>query len=345
MNIEKYLINEEITIEETLKKIDANGRGVVYVVEDRKVLGVLTDGDIRRYLLKEQNFSKKASEVMNRRYLYLDEREDRVEKTFFQKNKILSVPVLDENKNLTKILFCNGGYVEYREKIDVPVVIMAGGKGSRLKPFTTVLPKPLIPINEKTITEHILDRFLKYQCSDYYMILNYKKNLIKAYFQELQLDCKLNFIEEEEFLGTAGGLKLLEGKIETTFILTNCDVLLEANYKKIVEVHRKEKNILTMVCVDKTVEIPYGIINADKNGRITELIEKPSYQIMSNTGFYVIEPEFLDLIPSDEFIHITDVIQRCLDKGEKVGTYLVDEKNWLDMGQFDELNHMKEILC
>lgn len=344
MNLEKFLINKDVTIESALERIDENGYGVVYVVDEKQLVGVLTDGDIRRYLLKDQNLKKAISAMMNTSYVFIDEDCDKVTKSFFKEHKILSVPVIDELKNIVKIFFYNGECAEYKVEIKVPVVIMAGGKGTRLKPYTNVLPKPLIPINEKTITEHILDRFLKFGCDDFYMIVNYKKNLIKAYFQDPSLEYNMTFIDEEKFMGTGGGLKLLSGKIDSTFVLTNCDILVEANYKKIVERHKKNENILTMVCARKSVEIPYGTVDVDEDGNIQKLIEKPTYHILTNTGFYIIEPEFLEQIPKDEFVHITDVIQKCLNEGKKVGTYLIDEKSWLDMGQFDELEHMKDVL-
>ena len=176
------------------------------------------------------------------------------------------------------------------------------------------------------------------------MIVNYKRNLIKAYFQDPSLEYNIKFIDEEQFMGTGGGLKLLSGKVRSTFILTNCDILVEADYKKILDCHWKNKNMLTMVCAKKTVQIPYGTVEVDEKGNITQLIEKPTYHISTNTGFYVIEPEFLDEIPENQFVHITDIIQKCIDEGKKIGTYLIDEKSWLDMGQFDELEHMKSVL-
>lgn len=344
MNIEKFLINRDNTIEETLERIDANGFGVAYVEAGGKIVGVVTDGDIRRYFLKEQNLKKKISYIMNKNFVYIGNQDKNVNKKFFKEKRILSVPVLNEEKEISKIIFSNGAVAEYHNELNVPVVIIAGGKGTRLRPYTNILPKPLIPINEKTITEHILDRFASYACEKFYMIVNYKKNLIKAYFQDPDMNYNIEFIDEEQFMGTGGGLRLLLGKIQTTFILTNCDILIDTDYKKILDQHCKKKNILTMVCAKKTVQIPYGTVEVDENGNIVQLLEKPKYNILTNTGFYVIEPEFLKEIPENEFIHITDIIQKCLDEGKQIGTYLIDENSWLDMGQFEELEHMENVL-
>lgn len=344
MNIERFLVQEDITVEEAIKKIDENGFGVVYVEADGKILGVISDGDIRRYVLKEESIKNHIQSVINRNYKFLYENSKESYKEFFARTKMLSVPIVDIERKLIKIVFAQGVVAEYHRNLEVPIVIMAGGKGTRLQPYTNVLPKPLIPVNDKTITEHILDRFINYDCNKFYMIVNYKKNLIKAYFQELSMNYDIEFIDEDQFMGTGGGLKLLSGKIQSTFILTNCDILVEADYKKILDQHWKNKNILTMVCAMKTAQIPYGTVDIDEAGNILRLVEKPTYHISTNAGFYVIEPEFLEEIPDRQFIHITDVIQRCLDQGKKIGTYLIDEKSWLDMGQFDELEHMKKTL-
>lgn len=344
MDVEKFLVQTNITVEEAIRKIDANGMGVVYVEENRRIIGVVTDGDIRRYALKEQSIKNNILSAVNNNFYFLNEDSQETYEEFFERTKMLSVPILDKEGEIVKIVFAQGGVAKYREGLNIPVVIMAGGKGTRLKPYTNVLPKPLIPINDKTITEHILEQFREYDCNDFYMIVNYKKNLIKAYFQESLLDYNMKFVDEERFMGTGGGLKLLSDKIGSTFILTNCDILVNADYKKILDCHWKNENLLTVVCAKKAVQIPYGTVEVDETGRIVQLVEKPTYNISTNTGFYVIDPEFLDEIPEGQFVHITDIIQKCIDEGKRIGTYLIDEKNWLDMGQLEQLEYMRNVL-
>lgn len=221
---------------------------------------------------------------------------------------------------------------------------MAGGKGTRLHPYTQILPKPLIPIGNQTITEHIMERFEQYQCSHFDMIINYKKNFIRSYFQDNEIKRNVDFIEEPEFWGTAGGLKLLEGKYKSTFFVSNCDVLIDADYKDIYNVHKQEKNIITLVCAKKKIVIPYGTVSVNEKNEILEFKEKPEYTFLTNTGLYLVEPEFLKMIPEQTFIHITDVIQKCMNAKKKVGTYIIDEENFMDMGQLRELEQMREKL-
>ena len=221
---------------------------------------------------------------------------------------------------------------------------MAGGKGTRLYPYTQILPKPLIPIGEKTITEHIMSRFKEYGCSHFDMIVNYKKHFIKSYFLDNENTVDVDFIEETEFLGTGGGLRLLEGKYQSTIFMTNCDILIEEDYAKILEYHKKNNNIITMVCAEKNMLIPYGTVEISETGQALALKEKPRLSFITNTGFYVIEPEFLNMIPENTFIHITDIIQNCIDTGKKVGVYKILEEKWLDMGQMEEMERMRQKL-
>lgn len=341
MDIEKFLIRDNISMQEALRVIDSNGYGVVYIAKEKKVTGVVTDGDIRRYILRTGRVNDEIAKVANYQFKYVHVDCNHSISEFMKKNRILSVPVLDEDGDLIGIEFSNGNSAHYYENLGLPVVIMAGGKGTRLYPYTEILPKPLIPIGDKTITEHIIERFRQYNCTDVKMIVNYKKKFIETYFQDEDSKYNIQFIEEEKFAGTAGGLRLLIPYVDQTFVMTNCDILLEANYVKIYEEHKKKNNIITMVCAKKEMEISYGIVEADANGRVTGLKEKPVHSFLANTGFYMIEPEFLQQIPQDQFVHITDVIEKCISTGKNVGMYKVQENAWMDMGQLEEMEKMK----
>jgi len=223
-------------------------------------------------------------------------------------------------------------------------VIMAGGKGTRLAPYTDVLPKPLIPIGDKTITEHIVEKFMDFGCNDFTMIINHKRGLIKAYYNETPIKGSMHFVEEVQFNGTGGGLKLLEDMHKKTFFMSNCDVLIDADYEDILRHHKKSEAIVTMVCALKRITVPYGTVELDGIGRPMKLVEKPEYPLLTNAGLYVIEPEFLSYIPTDTFIHITDIIQQMIDADRPVSVYPIGEADWMDMGQLDELKGMKKRL-
>lgn len=344
MNIENYSIDENASIFEAMEKININAKGIIYVLHQDELVGVVTDGDIRRYILEKGDLSNKVIKIANKSLIWLPIEKEQQAYIILKKRKIASLPILNEKRQILKIYFQNNRIESKKYKLNIPVVIMAGGEGTRLYPYTQILPKPLIPIGDQTITEHIMEHFSEYGCNEFTMIVNYKKNFIKSYFLDQESKYNVGFIDEEEFLGTGGGLKLLEKKYESTFFMTNCDILIEEDYSQILDYHKSQKNLITMVCAVKNMTIPYGTVELSESGKVMGLKEKPELSFITNTGFYVIEPEFIDEIPHNTFIHITDIIQKCIKDEKKVGVYKINEENWMDMGQLEELEKMKRKL-
>lgn len=342
MNLEQYLVTKDMSILDVMKKIENNTKQIVFVVQGKHLLASITDGDIRRHLLAYGNINDTVENIGNHspEYIKQDKREKALE--IIKEKQIAALPIIDDSDELIDIIFRDHLDINKYDNLGIPIVIMAGGKGIRLKPYTDILPKPLIPIGDLTITEHIIKHFQVYNCFPIYMIVNYKKNFIKAYFSERELDYQIQFVEEEEFLGTGGGLSLLpKEELGNTFFLSNCDILVEADYADISNYHKKNKNIITMVCAKKTVTVPYGTVSIGEMGMVTRLEEKPQFSYYTNTGMYILESEVINYIPEGSFTHITDIIQTCIDNGKKVGTYLIDEENWMDMGQIEELEKMR----
>ncbi len=344
MILSDFIVNEEQTVLEVMKVIDINTKGVAFICKDNKLLGVVTDGDIRRFILRRGDLNSYIKDIANYNPRYVTKEEVIDYMAYMKKYSITALPLVDKDKNILTIHFLYDHKPVGNAKLNVPVVIMAGGKGTRLYPYTQILPKPLIPIGDKTITEIIMDYFEAYGCKHFDMIVNYKKNFIKSFFIDNEIKRDVSFVEEEKFLGTGGGLKLLEGRYEDSFFVTNCDIIIEEDYSKILNYHKKQGNIITIVAATKRTTIPYGTIDLDDAGQVKKLNEKPSFTFLTNTGLYVLKPEFLNKIPSDTFIHITDIIQNCIDNKEKVGIYPISENAWLDMGQMEELEKMRERL-
>lgn len=343
MNYKSLLIDKSITIKDTIKALDKGAKKVVIVTEDEKLVGIVTDGDIRRWILKNGDLQENVSEVMNDSPVYLYYQcKDNAKKVMIYKS-IECLPLVDDKKRVVDIIFLNGGLNSNNfEKIDVPVVIMAGGQGTRLYPYTKILPKPLIPIEDIPIVERIINRFNDYGCKSFYLTVNYKKNMIKAYFNEIDRDYDVFYIEEEKPLGTGGSLHLLKDKLKETFFVSNCDILIDANYSDIIKYHKKNNNKITVITSLKNYTIPYGVINLSENGDISSTKEKPEYNFLVNTGMYVLEPDVLEDIPENEFYHITYLIDKYIEEGKKVGTYPITENCWLDMGEFKEMERMVE---
>lgn len=343
--MKKILITEEITIREAMKILDETAKKILFVVEDRKLVGTITDGDIRRWILNNGDLNLDVKNIVNYNSLTLSEKEKKSAQNFMLEKKIQAVPIVDQQNNIIDIIFWDGERIKVDcEKISTPVVIMAGGKGTRLYPYTKILPKPLIPIGDVSIIERIIDRFLDVGCENFYLTVNYKKNMVKAYFDEIEKIYDVKYVEEERFLGTAGSLSLIKDDIKETFFLSNCDILVEADYLDILKYHKEKNNLITVVTSLKHYKIPYGVIKLGDNGSIIDTVEKPEYNYLVNTGFYVLEPEVLKDIPENSFFHITDLINEYISDGKKVGTYPITENSWLDMGEIKEMDRMIERL-
>lgn len=345
LEIKEFLIEEEIEIIEAMRRLDSLGKKILFVTKENKFVATLTDGDIRRWILKKRSLNSKLKEVANYNPKSITENQRYLAKEFMKKNKIEVIPVVDGKKRIMSILFLNDEEIRYKKKLDLPVVIMAGGVGSRLYPYTKILPKPLMPIGEIPIIQHIINKFRDFGSSEFFLIVNHKKNMIKAYFSEIDKDYKINYIDETLPLGTGGGLIFLKGIINNTFILSNCDILIEENFEEIYKFHKNEKNIITMICSLKHIKIPYGVIDINENGKIEKMREKPELSFLTNTGVYIVEPEVIESIKENEVMDFPEIIEILRSKNnEKIGIFPISEKNWMDMGEFEGMEDMKKKL-
>ncbi len=343
-------IQTDITIRQSMKLLDKTAEKCLLVVDkNRKLLGTVTDGDLRRSILAGAQFSEDISECYHKRPVTLVEGHFNTEeaKQLFRGKKLDLIPVIDDEGTLIEYL--TWGSLDDVQKParslqDVPVVIMAGGKGARLEPFTKVLPKPLVPIQEKPIIEHIIERFTDITCSEFYLTVNYKGRILKAYFEELQPDYNVTFVDENEPLGTAGSLQLLMGKFDKPFFVTNCDIIVKADCVSLYEFHQKGGYDITLVASTKEYIIPYGTCELNGDGHLSHINEKPHYDFLINTGLYVLNPDVLKLIPEDKFYHITHLIEDAKNQGKKVGVFPIDDDAWIDIGQWAEYKKAMELL-
>ncbi len=345
------LLDRNATVKDALMQLDKNGQKILFIVEgDNKLVGSLSDGDVRRWILKEGPINEKVREVCFKGTFSVDLGYDLdVVKEEVLKLGITYVPVVDQNKKIVEFLVWDKLFqgeikTQTKEPIDIPVVIMAGGKGTRLDPFTRILPKPLIPIGDKTILEIIIDKFLAYGVNHFYISVNHKAKIIKSYFEELQPEYKLNFLYEEKPLGTVGALRQLEGRTEGDLILTNCDIIIDADYADIVKHHKDKNNDITVVASLKHYNIPYGICEIENGGTLTCIKEKPEYDFLVNTGMYIIDSELLKFIPRNEFFHITHLIEAVQKLGKRISVYPISENSWLDTGEWVEYKNAIEKL-
>lgn len=334
-------IQSSMTIIQALKQMDEVKVKMLFVFEDEKFAGLLTIGDVQRSILKGVDLTQSIITILDRNKVYAssDESMDLIKQKIYSL-RAECMPVIDPAGNLVEVYFWTDLFGNKEQKIkpelNLPVVIMAGGKGSRLAPLTNIYPKPLIPIGEKTIVESIMDKFVAYNCHDFYMSVNYKAETIKNYFDFIDNpDYNVNYFQEDKPMGTAGSLRLLKDTLTSTFFVSNCDILINEDYAEILKYHRENKNELTVVAAIKTFTIPYGTIFTGDNGLLESIEEKPTLSFKINTGLYILEPSLLDDIP-DEFYHITHLMEKLKSQDRIVGVYPISQTDWQDMGDWDE---------
>ena len=345
--------NRAISLLDTLlgamKLMDNIKVKMLFVFNDEHFEGIITIGDIQRAIINNVSLESPVSAIVNKNKKYAKPNES----IGCIKKKMLELraecmPVVDDEGNLVDVYFWDDLFkhseIQHREKIDLPVVIMAGGKGTRLKPLTNVIPKPLVPVGDKTILEVIMDQFEGIGCRKFYMSVNYKSDMMKFYLDQLDHKYNIEFFEEKKPLGTIGSVSLLKGKIMTPFFVSNCDSINEQDYRDVYDYHVSNHNDMTIVTMVKSFKIPYGVIETGEDGLMVDLKEKPEHTYMVNSGVYILNPELIDEIPEGQFFHITHLMEKVKARGGRVGCFPVSEHAWHDMGEWPEYLKMINVL-
>ncbi len=342
--IKRYLVPRGLPLKEAMRRLSSISGKVIFVVDrQERLIGSLTDGDIRRAILKGNTFDSPVWRIMFAAPRFLQRKDPQLSehaKRFVLQEKIYVIPVLDERRRIVDILFWNDLFdmhpheAAVPEKLANPVVIMAGGKGERLDPFTRILPKPLIPVGDQTILERIMENFNRFGFGTFLLTVNYKKEIIRTYLKENRFPFTVECIEEKEgFLGTAGSLALLKKKLKETFFVSNCDVIIENDLKGIMRWHQAEKALVTVIGCHREMVVPYGSL-AVKGGRLKAIDEKPTFDMIINTGVYVMEPQVLEHLRANERIDMNHFLERLLKHG-KISVYTLCD-GWFDIGQWKE---------
>ena len=336
----KFISHSIITISEAMQKIDRNAGEILFIIDnDEKLTACITDGDIRRYLLSGGQMNDDVMLAANKKPRFAKTVDEA--KHLFHKKNFIAIPIVDDDMKIIDIYTDCDGLSREKASLKVPVVINAGGKGTRLAPYTKVLPKPLIPVGDLPILEHIMNEYQSYDCTEFHIIVNYKRDLMKAYFADNEQQYNITWYDEDKPLGTGGGLSLLKGVFHDTFFFANCDALLTADYESMLKFHKENGNVITMICAYKNINIPYGVVDMGVNGVIEGMREKPLMSFLTNTGIYIVEPSVVDSMVDGEAIGFPDIVERERQKGHKVAVYPVSENDWMDMGQIPELEKMR----
>ena len=343
--MKKYLVKSNITIHKAISNLNNTGRKCLVVIDNNnKIIGTLSDGDVRKAISKKINLNVKIKNIMNKKPIFIFEKKYKLIKLkeYFINYLIDLIPLVNDEMIVTKIIFWEDLFdkknknVIYNSHINIPIIIMAGGKGTRLEPFTSILPKPLIPINGKVMIERILDNFSNFGFNNFNFVLNYKSLILKAYLKEMKSNVKINFYEEKKELGTVGGLFFLKNKIKDNFILSNCDIIVNCDYNDLLKTHNSNKNIITIVTASKEFVVPYGNCILNNNGELEYIDEKPKLDFLINTGIYIINKKAINFIKKNKKLNMDQLISIILEKKMKIGVFPVQSNQWIDIGEWPE---------
>jgi dTDP-glucose pyrophosphorylase len=336
----KLLTRRNITIKNALKLLQNTGKKCLVIVDnEKKLLGTLTDGDLRNSILEGVDLNSTIKNIFNPKPKFLFEKKYSHDflKKYFIKQRLDLIPFVNKDMQVIRVLTWDQvlGKIIFKKNVNLPVIIMSGGEGSRLMPFTSILPKPLIPINDKAVIQHIIDNFVSYGCNNFSVITNFKSKIIQSYFAELKTKYKVKIIKEKNPLGTVGGLSLLKIK-KSPLIITNCDTLTNFNLQDFYQFHKINKNDITIAASVKNYKIPYGICEMTANGELKNILEKPNYNFLVNIGLYIINKKLLKIIPKNKYLDFSDILKIFKSNNKKIGVFPVSENAWLDIGQWEE---------
>jgi len=338
--MKKFLITANNTIKEALTKLQVTGYKCLIVRNEKnQLLGTLSDGDVRKALIKNKPIFTKIKDLYQKKPMFIFEHNfsSTYKKNLFSKNDYGLIPIVDK-KYFIKNIICKDKLLKKKIKIDVPAVIMAGGKGTRLRPFTNVLPKPLIPINGKPVIDIIIENFKNFGVKEIYLSINYKSKILESYFKESKT--KIKYLKEKIALGTAGILNNLRNS-KKEFFVTNCDTILDINYNELYEFHKKNKHDFTIVVTSKKFKVPYGVCKLDNEGNFEKIDEKPKNDLLISVGLYLINSKIFKQISKNKYIDMNSLIDLSLNHNFKVGVFQVNNSSWKDVGKWEDFRKIK----
>ena len=333
------LVYADYTIRQVLKQLNEGAKGIVLVVDQqKKLVGTITDGDVRRALLQGFTLEDPIDQVIHYQPVFVRLATSRDEiKEVFIKKAVRQLPVVDGQGILVDLISINEVLVP--EGKDNPVVIMAGGLGTRLKTLTKEIPKPMLRVGEDPILQHTINNFRQYGFNKILITVNYKAEIIENYFQDgYAYGVNIKYIKEKKRLGTAGGIHLAKEYLKEPFFVINGDVFTNLNVENMMNFHLANDNAITVGTKNYAFQVPYGVLEVDGE-RVKRLQEKPEINCLINSGVYCLQPEMIDLIPENRYFEITDLINTCLAKEYQVGNYEIKDY-WMDIGRQEDYHQL-----
>jgi dTDP-glucose pyrophosphorylase len=345
--MKNYFIDHKSKTRNAILKINKVGGRSIIVVKNNKILkGILSGYDLRKAIINKTILNRNINNIYNKKpkFIYEDELKKKNLDIYFNKKKFTAIPVVKKKTlEIVDILTAKKAKIinfKKFQKINCSVVIMAGGKGTRMKPYTEILPKPLLPIGNKSAIRHIIENFHLYKPKNFYISVNYKSGILKTYLNEIRKKFKINLINEKKPLGTAGSLFFLKNKIKGDFFLTNCDTIISSNLSTIFKYHKKNNNDITLITTKKSFSVPYGVCKFKKKKFNFE--EKPTFNFNINTGLYLINPNILNLLKKPQHLDFNHLLSLAEKNNKKINFYQIKGKEWSDVGQIEKLKKFTE---
>lgn len=341
INIQEHLIYKEASIKEAMNQINKLPKTLTLFVinEYKQLIGTLTDGDIRRGLIEGKKIEDQIINIMKEDYFYLYNTINVREIKRIKQLGIKLLPVLDKNHKIIKIFDLH----LLTSILPLEAVIMAGGKGERLKPFTNNIPKPMLKIGSKPIIEYTVDHLISYGIDKIYISVNYLKDQIIEHFKDgSKKGIEIEYIEEEKPLGTAGSLSLIKNT-KKDILLTNSDLFTNIDYENLYLAFYNKKADLAIASVPYTINIPYAILEEKENHQVVNFKEKPSNTHYANAGIYILKKSLIQDIPKNKFFNVTDLLKDLLNTQKNIiHNPLIGY--WIDIGKHEDLNKAREII-
>jgi dTDP-glucose pyrophosphorylase len=339
-NLESLLIRPDLTFREAMVRLNENQQGIVLVVDDvGRLLDTVTDGDLRRAFLSGLDLNTPVSVLAELKanglpfpkpVTVLEEAPDHEVQGLMAANQLRHLPVVDADNRVVDVRVARATASD-REPFPLSAMVMAGGRGVRLRPLTDTVPKPLLPIHGKPIMEHTIERLEAAGVRNVVVSTHYMADAFRAHFGDgSSLGVKMDYVEEKQPLGTAGALRLMEPPTGPVLVI-NGDVLTEINYGAMLAFHQENDAAMTVAVAEYEVQIPYGVVEL-AGVRVLEITEKPTIKQFINAGVYLLEPEVVGLIPTEGQFNMTDLIDALLRDGRNVVSFPISEY-WIDIGQ------------
>ena len=342
LDLQGYMISADMTVRDALvalNKVSGEVQALFVTDSGGRMVGSLSDGDIRRGIIAGAGLEDKVDSVMHRDFSFLYEWDyDVAHLKALRERRILSIPILDREKHIVDAV----NLLDRKSQIPVDAVLMAGGRGERLRPLTDTTPKPLLPVGDKTIIDHNVDRLISYGVRHINVTVNYLADMLEDHFSQPRCGVKVRTFREKEFMGTIASVRLVEPLYSDTVLVMNSDVFTNIDFEDFYLHFCQNDAEMSVAAIPYNVSIPFGVLELDGRN-VKGVLEKPKFNYYANAGIYLVRRRALDEIPPETFFHATDLMEKLIAQGKKVIRYPLNG-TWIDIGTPQEYQKAQDLI-